>query len=567
MGRNEERTHLRVGANLDRIGKEVEQLRGRILNTAGDGLLAEFASAADAVRCALRIQSDAARRNARTAETMRIQYRIGINAGEVVGEGPRTGGNVVNIAARLEQIAKPGGICLAAAVYDQVRALVAADYVPRGEHYLKNIREPVNVYEVPPKLRVNTVPAEPGDRPLVDPADYRPSIAVVPFRALRRGDDDAYFAAGMVDDIIRVLGGLKHLVVVARSSTLGYRGIAQDLRRAGRELNVQYVLHGSVRRSGSEIRIAVELTETATQQTIWADRYDGNADDIFELQDSIAIRTAGSIAPHLRERELSRASLKGAATTTAYDLMLQAMDGFYQRDRLALDKAEALLQRAIRLDPNYSAPLTHLAYLHILRLAHGWARDDHAERLAALKTARQATRLDSNDALALAIEGQLTGYLEKNHEAALALLDRAVALSPSCALAWSYGSFTCGIMGDTAAALDRARKAVRLAPIGPEAGPWHEHALSQAHYLNGDYEEAVAWGRLAASHGAQASNYRCLAASLVASSRLVEARAVGRRLLAANPSFRLAVFRAYTPLKGATADLFVERLRRAGLPS
>ncbi len=568
MGQNEEDTHRRVGADLARVTGDVERSRGRIFAFAGDGLVAEFPSAVEALKCALRIQNKAARRNARLPPGRRISYRIGINSGEIIVEGDRTGGNTVNLAARLEQLGKPGGICMSAVVYDQVRTAVPGDYVFTGEHRLKNIREPVAVYELLPVSDASGRPAA-TPRPhgeAADIADRRPSLAVLPFHTLRSGGSDTYFASGMVDDIIRVLGSLQHLIVVSRSSTLSYGRSVPDLPRIGRELDVQYVLHGSVRRAGREIRIAVELDDAATRQTVWADRFDGAVSNIFEMQDSISVRTAGSIAPHLRERELHRALSKDEDTITAYDLVLRALDNLYRRDRRALTRAEELLKRAIVLDPASSTTLSHLAYLHLLRIAQGWSHDDHAERLAAFEAARRALERDGSNALALAIAGHLTGYLGKNHDAALEALDRAVALGPSCALAWTFGSFTCGIMGDVASALERARKAVRLSPIGPEAGPWHEHALSQAHYLADNYEEAITWGRLAANHGGQASNLRCLAASLVAADQIEEARAVAQRILAANPSFQLGFFRAYTPLKGRVADTFVDRLRRAGLP-
>jgi tetratricopeptide (TPR) repeat protein len=225
-----------------------------------------------------------------------------------------------------------------------------------------------------------------------------------------------------------------------------------------------------------------------------------------------------------------------------------------------------LLQEAIALDSNYSAALSHLAYLHIFRIGQGWSDDEHQDRLAAVEAARRAVERDRNDALGLAIHGHLQGYLLKDHQAALTILDRSIAAGPSCALAWTFSSFTSGIMGDSSVALIRARQALRLSPIGPDAGCWHEHALSQAHYLAGQYAEAIEWGRTAARHGRQSSNLRCLIASLVAADQMDEARAVARSLLEALPHFRLATFASYTPLKGQTRDLFVERLRRAGLP-
>jgi tetratricopeptide (TPR) repeat protein len=242
------------------------------------------------------------------------------------------------------------------------------------------------------------------------------------------------------------------------------------------------------------------------------------------------------------------------------------LDQLYVRDRAALSRAQDLLKRAIALDSNYPTALTHLAYLQLFRIGQGWSHHEHADRLAAAEAAQRAVERDHNDALALAIHGHLRGFLQKDHEGGLAILERAIAIGPSCALAWTFSSYVCGWMGDAAVAVTRARQGLRLSPIGPDAGCWHEHALSQAHYIAGEYDEAIAWGGIAASHGKHLSNLRCLAASLVAADRMDEARAIASSIMVAKPDFRLKTFRSGTPLKAHIADLFVDRLRRAGLP-
>ena len=571
MGRNEEDTHRRVGAEITRVTKDIERAMGRIFSFAGDGLMAEFPSSVEALKCALRIQADSGRRNARLPEDEQIRYRIGINAGEIMVQDGRVGGTAINVAARLEQATEPGSICLSRAVFDQVKGAVAADYVWGGERRLKNIRDPVAVYTIA-AASVSSAAALPAalahavPRASESDADYRPSLAVLPFRTLQKDQTDAYFAEGMVDDIVRVLGGLKDLFVVSRSSTMGYADAPPDVQRIGQELNVRYVLRGSVRRAANRVRIAVELDDAPTRQSIWADRFDGNMAGIFDLQDRIALRTASSIAPHVRERELRRASSKDRNTITAYDLTLQALDQLYVRDQGALSRAQDLLKRAIALDSSYSTALTHLAYLHLYRIGQGWSPDERADRLAAAEAARLAVERDRNDALALAIHGHLRGFLQRDYEAAQAILEQAMAVGPSCALAWTFSSYVCGWMGDAGAAVPRARQGLRLSPIGPDAACWHEQALSQAHYIAGDYDEAIAWGHTAASHGKHSANLRCLAASLVAADRLDEARAIARSIMEAQPDFRLRTYRSQTPLTGRIADLFVDRLRRAGLP-
>jgi TolB-like protein len=571
MGRNEESTHLRVNADIDRVVREINRWQGRVLSFAGDGLMAEFPSAVDALRCALRIQAESGRKNSKFEPDERIVYRVGLNSGEVVVQGDRTGGNAVNVAARLQELAEPGGICLSASAYDQVRGIVSADFVWSGEKELKNIREVVAVYIIPADkcgiggmVPVNQVPIGGPRRDFH--FDYRPSLAVLPFRSMQENQGDAYFAEGMVDDIIRVLGALKDLIVVSRSSTITYARRAPDIRRVGQELNVRYVLHGSVRRAKSDLRIAVELDDATTQNTIWADSFDGRTEDIFELQDRIALRTASSIAPYVYQREIRRALWKDQSSITAYDLTLQALNQIQLNNSATLMKAQELLESAIALDSDYSAPLSHLAYLHIFRIGQGWSRDEHEDRLAAAKAARMAVERDRNDALGSAIDGHLRGYLLKDHQSALINLDHAIAVGPSCALAWTFSSLTAGIMGDSAKALSSAQQALRLSPIGLDAECWHEHALSQAYYMAGQYEAAIRWGRTAANHGKQTSNLRCLTASLVAAGELDEARAWAERHRMALPEFRLSTYRLYTPLKGEIRDVFIERLSRAGIP-
>ena len=279
MERNEEETHRRVGAELDRFRREVEKSHGRVFSFAGDGLMAEFPSAVEALKCALRVQAEVAKHNAKLPTNERILFRIGLNSGELLQQKGRIGGTAVNIAARLEQIAEPGGVSLSSSVFEQARRIVAASYEFLGDQHLKNIRNPVAVYGIRaaacntwlgmPALPRQTASAIPDAGPVQTAVEYRPSLAVLPFRTLQKDQSDAYFAEGMVDDIIRALGGLKDLLVIARSSTQMFARAPLDLRRIGHELDVRYVLHDSVRRSEKALRIAVELTEAQSGEVIW----------------------------------------------------------------------------------------------------------------------------------------------------------------------------------------------------------------------------------------------------------------------------------------------------------
>lgn len=475
MVRAEEETHRRVGTELDRVSREIERSHGRAFSFAGDGLMAEFPSAVEALKCALRIQVAAGRRNAKLPPAQQMLYRIGLNSGEIILQRSRIGGNAVNIAARLEALAEPGGICLSAAVFEQVQRTVPAPYEPMGEQRLKNIRDPVLVYAIRAAACSSwiSLPALPRQgvpelMPIEAGGEYRPSLAVLPFRTLQRDQSDAYFAEGMVDDIIRALGGLKDLVVISRSSTIGFARLPLDVRRVGHELDVQYVLHGSVRRAGAALRIAVELSEAQTGGVIWADRFDGQLADLFDLQDRIALRVATAIAPHLRERELGRALRKHPDSMTAYDLTLKALDLFYRMDRSSIMQARELLEQALQHDPEYAPAYSHMASLRMRWIAQGWSEDEQADRTMAAGAARMAIERDRNDALGLAIYGHLQSYLLKDYGVAQAYLERALVAGPSCAWAWAYSALTYGYLGDTATAVARSERAVRLSPVGAD---------------------------------------------------------------------------------------------------
>jgi adenylate cyclase len=576
MARAEEETHDRVGAELDHVFREIEKSHGRVFTFAGDGLMAEFPSAVEALKCALRIQAHMARRNARLPADHRILFRIGINSGEIVLQKNRTGGNAVNIAARLEAIAEPGGIALSEAVYEQVRHVVSAGYAYFGEQKLKNIRDFVAVHTIPPEecSAWAGMPALPRLSPqaggfagmVAGGPEYRASLAVLPFRTLQRDQSDAYFAEGIVDDIIRALGGLKDMLVIARSSTQTFARAPLDLRRVGHELDVRYVLHGSVRRARDSLRIAVELCEAATGSIIWVDRFDGGLEDLFDLQDRISVRVATSVAPHLRERELTHALRKHPDSMTAYDLTLQALDLFHRADRASLERAGGLLGQAIESDPNYGPAHSHMAALLQRIIGQGWSSDEAADSVTAADHARAAIDRDRNDAVALAVYGHVQGYLLKHYEVATQYLDQAMEVGPSCPLAWGYSSLTCGYLREYRSAVTRAEQALRLSPIGPDSNRF-EHYLSQAYYLDDRYDQAVSWARASASHApVYTSNLRCLIASLVAVGDVDEARAVGQELMRLVPTFRLSPYRIRTPLPPEVADRFVERLRRAGLP-
>ena len=354
--------------------------------------------------------------------------------------------------------------------------------------------------------------------------------------------------------------------MISHGSTHAYAGTQPNVRDVGRELDVRYVLSGTVRRAGDKIRMVTELAETETGALISADRQDGAITDIFDLQDRISAHAVATIAPHIREWELQRARRKPADSLTAYELMLHAVHLMLRLDKADFDRARGLLQKALAEDPGYAPAWAHAAYWHMLRIGQGWTPDTGADHAEALRCAAAALECDDAYAPALAIRGHMKSFVEHDFTAAAALLDRAIALGPNVALAWSFASATSGYLGRGAEAVIRAERAIRISPRDPYAFR-HEHMLSQAHYINGNFDEAVFWGESAAERNPRmASNLRTLCAAYVARGNFERGRAVAASLLAVQPGFRIGPWAQRTPLAGRILEEFAARLRAAGVP-
>jgi adenylate cyclase len=534
---------------------------GRVIDTAGDGILAEFPSVINATECAVEIQTIMATRNEAQPESRGMRFRIGINLGDVIQDETRIYGDGVNVAARLQAYAEPGSIVVSGAVAEQIVSLPGVRVADLGELHLRNMSRPVRAFALQmDDVRIRAL----GDAPVG--GEGRPSIVALPFRQNQSDPDDAYFGDGIVDNIIHALAGLKDLFVISRGSTLGYGGAKIDVRAIGRELGVRYVMYGSVQRAAGHLRIATELSDAETGAIVLSEKYDGELSALFALQDSISAQIVTTIAPHVRQRERLRAMRKHPKNLTAYDLVLQALGPLYEMDSESFSRARSLLQQAMACDPGYAPAYSYAAYWHMFRISQGWSPDERADSIEAARTAAAAIERDPGDALALAIYGHVQPYLLKDYDTAVEYLDRALVAGPSCALAWTMSSATCGYLGQGAIAVLRAENGLRLSPLDSHVS-FREHVLSQAHYINGNYDEAIAWGRKSAQHDARlTSNLRVLAASLVAVGKTSEATEVARQLLAVEPRFGLRAFAARTPLRGAVRDTFVDRLRAAGLP-
>jgi TolB-like protein len=379
--------------------------------------------------------------------------------------------------------------------------------------------------------------------------------------------EESYFGDGIVEDIIRALGSLRDLLVIARTSTLNL-GIGEaDLGRIGRELKVAYVLSGTVRRNGPDLLISTQLGETESGVVVWSDRYRGTIDEIFHLQEEIATRVVATIAPQVRERELRRILRKHPESLDAYDLALQGLDLLYRLDYDSFSRARGLFQQAISLDPEYAAAYAYAAMWHILRVGQGWSvrMEEDADRAAALSA--EAMERDKYDALALALYGHAQSWLHRRFETGMAFLDRSIAACPSSAMAWCLSSCTCSYIGRGELAVERGEHALRLSPLDQYAF-WYTSALTLANYVNGSFDRAIEYGRQSFGHKrTYTANLRFLIVSLVASARLAEARQFGAELMVAEPHFNLHDYAPRCPLQGlADVALFIDRLRQAGLP-
>jgi len=534
---------------------------GRLIKNTGDGFLAMFESAYEATQCALDLQRAVITKTAEQFPEERISFRMAVNIADAIIEKDDIYGDGVNVAARLQAYAEPGGVVVSGAVAEQIGSTLGVGAIDLGEIIPRNLARPVRVFALSVRA---TPPRLVGDA--LSGADARPSIAVLPFRKHQTDPEEGYFADGIVDVIINALAALKELFVISRASTLGYAGATIDARAIGRELGVRYVLYGSVRRSRGRIRIGTELTDTETGTIVRSDQYDGRLNELFELQDRISANVVKTIAPNVQERELVRALRKHPQNMTAYDLVLQAIDLLYRMDPESFSRARGLLQQAMSHDPSHAPAYSYTAYWYIFRVGEIGSSDPDADAAAGARYAAAAIERDPNDAMALAIYGHVQSFLLKRYDRAVTYLERAVQAGPSSAMAWSMSSATRGFLGDGPLAVQHAEQGLRLSPLGARIF-WHEGILAQSHYVNGAYEEAVTWAYSAiARNNAIRFNHRTLIASLVALGRLDEASGVARRFLNLQPNFSLSAYAKRCAFQEPILTPWIERLRAGGLP-
>lgn len=561
MARDETRTHQRWMAILENIIHPLATLhRGKVVKSTGDGVLAQFPSAFDAVKWAVDVQ--AAAQLERVDDPMpSIALRIAVHIGDIITTEFDVFGDAVNLAARLQEHAPAGGIVLSEAVHDLVRGSLGTETRDLGPLDLKNFEEPVRAFALDTAKPGITVPH-------VRHAARLPSIAVLPLANIGGNPKDDYFCDGVVEDITLSLAGLRELMVISRGSTLAYHGRYPDPREVGRMFGVRYVLSGSLRRSERSVRVSVELCDSTTGTTLWGERSEVTPGELFDVQDRIVGEIVSGIAPNVRAAELRTAMRKKPENFSAYDHTLRALHIINSLDKPTFMQARDYLRKAMDEDPEFAMPVAWMARWYSIYVGQGWSAEPAADRSSALEFAGRAIELDPQNALALATYGHLQAFLFHDYDSALVYFDRALSACPNHSLAWFLSSPTLSYIGRGEEAIKRAEQALRLSPLDRNLFSYYS-SLNLAHYSLGSYAEAVKWGKLSASENPQyTANLKYLAAALAALDRLDEARDISAALMQYEPDFHLNTFEhTLQPFRSPeVSSRYVQHLRKSGLP-
>ena len=535
---------------------------GRVAEIAGDSVLVEFPSVVNAVRWAAEVQQ-AQERSRTPDDPLALHLRIAINVDDVIDEDGILQGDGVNIASRIHQAAEPGQIVVTAAVREYVLNRLPLTFHHLGTPTMKNISRNVRIYTVEwaEGIKGSRVP-----QPYLQWAT-RPTLAVLPFRTVGGTDEDRYYGEGITDEIITGLSRNKSLYVIARNSTLHYRDRSKDLRQIANELDVRYVLDGSVQRQGSRLRMNTELTDIAGNISIWAQKYEGSTDELFEFQDRIGASILSSIEPRVLAVETARAGDRPTESLDAYHCVLRAMSLLYFFTPESYQEAGDLLERAIALDPTYAQAHAYLAWWLNFRIGEGWSEDSTSDSERALLLSRRAVELDREDPFALAVAGHLLSFVGRSPQEALELFEQALALNQNSPFAWGLSALTLAYLGRADEGLERLQNVWRLNPFDP-LNFYFWIVAGIAEFVAGRYDEAIGWLRKSRRASPRfIACLRMLAASLVMSGDEAGARAISKELLAIEPAFRVSTFISWYPLQRQD-DLarLAKALVAAGLP-
>jgi len=568
MGQDEERTlaELKV-LRKTLVDTSIAAHRGRIVKTTGDGVLVEFVSVVDATRCAVEVQRAMVGHNIDVAQELRIEFRVGIHVGDIIIDDNDIFGDGVNIAARLEGIAKPGGVCISDDAYRQVRGKLDIAFDDMGVQTLKNIAEPMRTWHV----RLSGDVAPPGETAKA-PVQARgpalpdkPSIVVLPFDNMSAEDGQDYLADGIVEAITAALSCIRSFFVIARSSAFTYKGRATDARDVGRELGVAYLLEGSVQKAGHRLRIIVQLIETEAGAHVWSSRYDGMLDEFFDLQDRITQQVAGALQPSIRLAEIERSERRRPQDLGAYDYTIRAMPHAWALEKEESGKALALLEAALAIDSRYPLALALTGWCHAQRAVYNWADDIKGSQTQARALAEQAVNLSGDDPLVLAVLGTVYTFV-RNYGTARVLLERALALDPNCAWAWTRLGWINNYSDRPQNARQHFEQALRLSPFDPMN--FNNYAgIGSSYEVEQDYDKAVEFYRRALQERPNATwIYRNLASSLAGADRVDEAKAAFSEMMRAYPGITASKFKEAMVFSGPTLDRMARCLQSLGLP-
>jgi adenylate cyclase len=568
MGRDEELTLAQLKTfRKTLVDPRIASHRGRIVKTTGDGMLVEFASAVDAARCGVEIQREMAQQNAEVPSELRIEFRIGIHVGDIIIDDNDIFGDGVNIAARLEGIAEPGGVCISDDAHRQIRGKIDVVFDDIGEQTLKNIAEPMRAWHIRlagesgPAIRSNPSPIQVQALPLPD----KPSIVVLPFDNMSAEPGQDYLADGIVEAITAALSCIRSFFVIARSSAFTYKGRTTNARDIGKELGVAYLLEGSVQKAGNRLRIIVQLIETAGGAHVWSSRFDGAIDDFFDLEDRITEQVAGALQPSIRIAEIERSRRKRPQDLGSYDFTMRAMPHVWAFEKAESARAIELLEKALAIDPAYPLALSLAGWCHAQRSVYNWAEDIAGSQAMARSLAERAAEISGDDPIILAVLGAVHTFV-RNHGTARVLLERAVALDPNAAWAWSRLGWLENYTDQPQKAIGNFERALRLSPIDPMN--FNNYVgLGSSHEVAQEYDKAASFYRRALEERPNASwIYRHLASSLSGAGRIEEAKHALAEMMRYYPDLTVSKFKQAMVFSSTTMVRVADNLRKLGLP-
>jgi adenylate cyclase len=561
MGEDEAATVQTITAYRETMTQLIQKYRGRVVDSPGDNMLAEFSSVVDATECAVKIQERLKIRNTELPENRRMRFRIGINLGDVIEDGKRIYGDGVNITARLESLAEPGGICISGTAYDQVKNKVSIGYEFLGKHAVKNIKEPVRVYRVLMEFESEAEIAT--EEKVAFPLPEKPSIAVLPFTNMSGDPEQEYFSDGITEDWITDLSRISGLFVIARNSVCTYKDRPVKVQQVSKDLGVRYVLEGSVRKAGQRVRITAQLIEALTGHHLWAERYDRKLEDIFAVQDEITEEIVTALDVKLVRGEQARLWRKSLKNPKARDFYYRGLEIVYRFTEEAAAESRELFEGAIELEPNSPLGYAWAAWTHFLDAWRGWGEDPAWSLRRAGELAQKALSLDDNNADAHSLLGWVN-LLERKFEKAIAEGERAVAISPNGADVALRAAFTFLMCGRSNDAIVLVKKAMRLNPIPPAI---YFNILGVSYRESEQYEQAISTFKEGIARYPEyiLSRY-ALVTTYCAAERYEEARAEAREIFKIDPSFNLEEYTKRLPYKDREVnERLLADLLKAGL--